>query len=48
MRNLGGNGGSGWDATRPTPKLRRGSYFPRFLKPRRTAEGALVTMGKEA
>ena len=30
------------------PKLRRGSYFPSFLEPRRTAEKALVAVIKEA
>jgi putative transposase len=30
------------------PKLRRGSYFPAFLEPRRTAEKALVAVVQEA
>lgn len=30
------------------PKLRKGSYFPSFLKPRRTAEKALVAVIQEA
>ena len=30
------------------PKLRKGSYFPEFLQPRRTAEKALVTVIQEA
>ena len=30
------------------PKLRRGSYFPGFLEPRRTAEKALVAVVQEA
>ncbi len=30
------------------PKLRRGSYFPSFLEPRRTAEKALVAVVQEA
>ena len=30
------------------PKLRRGSYFPGFLEPRRTAEKALVAVIQEA
>lgn len=30
------------------PKLRRGSYFPRFLEPRRTAEKALIAFVQEA
>jgi putative transposase len=30
------------------PKLRRGSYFPAFLEPRRTAERALVAVIQEA
>jgi putative transposase len=30
------------------PKLRRGSYFPGFLEPRRTAERALVAVIQEA
>ena len=30
------------------PKLRKGSYFPRFLQPRRTAEKALVAVIQEA
>ena len=30
------------------PKLRRGSYFPAFLEPRRTAEKALVSVIQEA
>jgi transposase-like protein len=30
------------------PKLRRGSYFPCFLEPRRTAEKALVAVIQEA
>lgn len=30
------------------PKLRRGSYFPSFLEPRRTAEKALVAVIREA
>src|ERR671926_901459 len=30
------------------PKLRRGSYFPSFLEPRRTAERALVAVIQEA
>lgn len=31
-----------------TPKLRKGSYFPSFLEPRRTAEKALVAVIQEA
>ena len=31
-----------------TPKLRRGSYFPAFLEPRRTAEKALTAVIQEA
>src|SRR3954447_16380328 len=30
------------------PKLRKGSYFPAFLEPRRTAEKALTAMIQEA
>jgi len=30
------------------PKLRRGSYFPEFLQPRRTAEKALAAVIQEA
>ena len=30
------------------PKLRKGSYFPSFLEPRRTAEKALVAVISEA
>jgi transposase-like protein len=30
------------------PKLRRGSYFPGFLEPRRTAEKALTAVIQEA
>ncbi len=30
------------------PKLRRGSYFPGFLKPRQTAEKALTAVIQEA
>jgi putative transposase len=30
------------------PKLRRGSYFPAFLEPRRTAEKALIAVVQEA
>ena len=30
------------------PQLRKGSYFPRFLEPRRTAEKALVAVIQEA
>jgi putative transposase len=30
------------------PKLRTGSYFPRFLEPRRRAEQALVAVVQEA
>ena len=30
------------------PRLRRGSYFPSFLEPRRTAEKALVAVIQEA
>ena len=30
------------------PKLRRGSYFPEFLEPRRTAERALAAVIQEA
>ncbi len=30
------------------PKLRKGSYFPSFLEPRRTAEKALVAVIQEA
>src|SRR4051794_9887206 len=30
------------------PKLRKGSYFPPFLEPRRTAEKALVSVIQEA
>src|SRR5487761_1277231 len=30
------------------PKLRRGSYFPAFLEPRRTAEKALAAVIQEA
>ena len=30
------------------PKLRKRSYFPAFLKPRRTAEKALMTVVQEA
>ncbi len=31
-----------------SPKLRKGSYFPEFLQPRRTAEKALVAVIQEA
>ena len=39
-----------WDTRAGTvelqiPKLRRGSYFPAFLEPRRTAEKALAAVG---
>ncbi len=42
-----------WDTpagriTREIPKLRKGSYFPSFLEPRRTAEKALVALNQEA
>ncbi len=42
-----------WDTRAGTvalriPKLRRGSYFPPFLEPRRTAEKALATVVQEA
>ena len=30
------------------PKLRKGSYFPSFLEPRRTAEKAVVAVIQEA
>ena len=30
------------------PKLRKGSYFPAFLEPRKTAERALVAVIQEA
>jgi len=30
------------------PKLRRGSYFPAFLEPRRSAEKALAAVVQEA
>jgi len=30
------------------PKLRKGSYFPGFLEPRRTAEKALAAVIQEA
>ncbi|MGO7624356.1 transposase, partial [Rhizobium ruizarguesonis] len=30
------------------PKLRKGSYFPRFLEPRRMAEKALTAVIQEA
>ena len=30
------------------PKLRKGSYFPAFLEPRRTAEKALTAVIQEA
>jgi transposase-like protein len=30
------------------PRLRRGSYFPAFLEPRRTAEKALTAVIQEA
>ena len=30
------------------PKLRKGSYFPAFLEPRKTAEKALVAVVQEA
>ncbi len=30
------------------PKLRKGSYFPAFLEPRKTAERALVAVVQEA
>ena len=30
------------------PKLRKGSYFPTFLEPRRTAEKALMAVIQEA
>jgi transposase-like protein len=33
---------------RPTPSLRRGSYFPAFLEPRRLAEKALTAVIQEA
>ncbi len=34
--------------TLPVPKLRKGSYLPFFLEPRRTAEKALVAVIQEA
>jgi putative transposase len=42
-----------WDTRAGTidlkiPKLRRGSYFPGFLEPRRTAEKALIAVVQEA
>ena len=37
-----------YEAVRPTPKLRRGSYFPAFLEPRRLAERALTAVIQEA
>src|ERR1044071_5572465 len=42
-----------WDTRAGTvelkiPKLRRGSYFPEFLEPRRTAEKALAAVIQEA
>lgn len=43
----------GWDTRAgridlAIPKLRRGSYFPSFLEPRRTAEKALAAVIQEA
>ena len=43
----------GWDTRAgrialSIPKLRKGSYFPSFLEPRRTAEKALVAVIQEA
>src|SRR5215212_7600267 len=43
----------GWDTRAgrielSIPKLRKGSYFPRFLEPRRTAEKALTAVIQEA
>lgn len=43
----------GWDTRAgrielEIPKLRRGSYFPSFLEPRRTAEKALTAVIQEA
>lgn len=42
-----------WDTRAGTiglniPKLRKGSYFPAFLEPRRTAEKALMAVVQEA
>src|SRR5215210_2751055 len=37
-----------WTVELRIPKLRRGSYFPGFLEPRRTAEKALVAVIQEA
>ncbi len=42
-----------WDTRAGTiglniPKLRKGSYFPTFLEPRRTAEKALMAVSQEA
>ena len=42
-----------WDTRAGTiglsiPKLRKGSYFPTFLEPRRTAEKALMAVVQEA
>jgi len=43
----------GWETRAGTvelaiPKLRKGSYFPRFLEPRRASEKALVAVIQEA
>jgi transposase-like protein len=48
-----GYGGRDWDTRAgrielAIPRLRKGSYFPSFLEPRRTAEGALVAVVQEA
>jgi len=55
MREAQGNGyrDRDWDTragriTLEIPRLRKGSYFPSFLEPRRTAEKALVAVIQEA
>ncbi len=37
-----------WDTPLRIPKLRKGSYFPAFLEPRRMAEKALAAVIQEA
>jgi putative transposase len=41
-------GNAGWNVELRIPKLRKGSYFPSFLEPRRMAEKALTAVIQEA
>src|SRR5258708_8392216 len=53
MTHGNGYGGRGWETRAGRvelriPKLRKGSYFPGFLEPRRMAEKALTAVIQEA